>query len=182
MVGLFLLYLNRTQQLTLQMFALSQTTGYAIKALTCIAGGCEIKQIRDISQCTGVAAPYLSKVILRLGKAGILASKRGNNGGVWLARKPEEITICQISEAVDGGDQFNSCLLGLDSCSDERACPTHTFWKVARAKIRKHLEETTLADVLAFETKRADSGCCPSVLSPGMIEGKKTSLGHRQQP
>lgn len=42
------------------MFALSQTTGYAIKAITCIAGGCEIKQIRDISQCTGVAAPYLS--------------------------------------------------------------------------------------------------------------------------
>jgi Rrf2 family protein len=149
------------------MFALSQTTGYAIKALTCIAGGCEVKQIRDISQCTGIATPYLSKVILRLGKAGILASRRGNKGGVWLARKPEEITLCLISEAVDGGDQFSSCLLGLDNCSDERSCPTHEFWKVARGKIQKQLEKTTLADVLAFEAKRAASGCCGSMLMPG---------------
>ena len=149
------------------MFALSQTTGYAIKALTCIAGGCRVQQVRDISECTGIAAPYLAKVVVRLGKAGILVSKRGNKGGVWLARKPAEITLHQISEAVDGGDHFGSCLLGLDNCSDERACPTHEFWKVTRGKIRKQLEQTTLADVLAFEAKRAASGCCGSMLLPG---------------
>ena len=149
------------------MFALSQTTGYAIKALTCIAGGCKVQQIRDIAECTGIAAPYLSKVILRLAKSEIIASKRGNKGGVWLIRKPEEITLYQISEAVESADQFSSCLLGLDCCSDERACPTHEFWKVTRGKIRKQLEKSTLADVHAFEAKRAASGCCASILMPG---------------
>jgi Rrf2 family protein len=149
------------------MFSLSQTTGYAIKALTCIAGGCEVKQIRDIAECTGITIPYLSKVIMRLSKSGILASKRGNKGGVWLARKPEEISLYQISEAVDGEGQLSACLLGLDSCSDERACPTHVFWKAARTQIRKQLEKTSLADVLAFEIKRHESGSPGSLLLPG---------------
>ncbi len=140
------------------MFALSQTTGYAIQALTCIAGGCEVQQIRDIAECTGIATPYLAKVILRLGKSGILTSKRGNKGGVWLTRKPEDISLYDISLAMDGEDQFSSCLLGLDSCSDARACPTHAFWKKARIQIRKQLEETSLADVLAFDNKRRSRG------------------------
>ena len=138
------------------MFSLSQTSGYAIKALTCIAGGCKVKQIRDISDCTGIAAPYLSKVILRLSRSGLIHSKRGNKGGVWLARKPEEINLFQISEAVDGVDQLSSCLLGLESCSDLCACPIHAFWKIARKKIRTQLEATTLADVVKFEMERAN--------------------------
>jgi len=142
------------------MFSLTQTTGYSIKALTCIAGGCDVKQIRDISECTGIATPYLAKVILRLSKSGIIASKRGNKGGVWLTRKPEEISLYQISEAVDGEDQFTSCLLGLENCSDARSCPTHQFWKVARAEIRKQLEQTSLADVLKFEVNRSAKGAC----------------------
>lgn len=142
------------------MFSLSQTTGYAIKALTCIAGGCEVKQIRDIAACTGISVPYLAKVIHRLGKAGVLGSKRGNKGGVWLVRKPEEISLIEISEAVDGVDQFTSCLLGLESCSDARACPTHIFWKAARNEICTQLETTSLADVLKFEQKRAAKDSC----------------------
>lgn len=140
------------------VFSLSQTTGYAVKALTCIAAGCEVKQIRDIADCTSIPIPYLAKVIHRLGKAGILESKRGNKGGVWLARNPGEISLYEISVAVDGDDQFSSCLLGLESCSDDRACPTHVFWKAARAQIRHELETTSLADVVAFEKRRAGKG------------------------
>lgn len=140
------------------MFSLSQTTGYAIKALTCIAGNCEVKQIRDIAECTGIPVSYLAKVIHRLGKAGVLVSKRGNKGGVWLTRNPAELSLLEISKAVDGEDQFTSCLLGMESCSDARACPTHEFWKPVRKQIRSQLENTTLADVLKFEMTRAKKG------------------------
>lgn len=142
------------------MFSLSQTTGYAIKALSCIAGDCEVKQIRDIAKCTDIPVSYLAKVIQRLGRSDIIDSKRGNKGGVWLTRKPENISLLEISEAVDGEEPFTSCLLGLDSCSDARACPTHEFWKPVRMEIRSQLENTTLADVLAFENGRAQKGAC----------------------
>ncbi len=148
------------------MFSLSHTTGYAIKALTCIAGNRDLMQIRDIAKCTGIPAPYLSKVILRLCKSGILTSKRGHKGGVWLTRKADEISLYEISEAVEGGDPFTACLLGLETCSDERACPNHAFWKGSRDRIRRQLEKTSLADVLIFENKRLDEGCSGSQLLP----------------
>jgi len=140
------------------MFSFSQTTGYAIRALACIAGGCEVRQVRDIADCTGIPAPYLAKVIMRLGKAGILSSKRGNKGGVWLARKPGEITLHEISMVVDGGEQFGACLLGNEACSNERACPSHAFWKLAREQIRRHLEMTSLAEVLEFVARCGGRG------------------------
>lgn len=146
------------------MFSLSQTTGYAIKALTCIAGGCEVKQVRDIAECTDMPISYLAKVVHRLAQGGILESKRGNKGGVWLARKPREISLLDVSEAVEGPGQFASCLLGLDSCSDARACPTHVFWKFAREQIRQQLESTSLEDVLAFEKREAKKGSRSALL------------------
>ena len=154
------------------MFSLSQTTGYAIKALACIAGGCDVKQIRDIAECTKIPVSYLAKVIRRLSKAGILESKRGNKGGIWLKRKPEDVSLLEISGVVDGEDQFTSCLLGLENCSDARACPTHEFWKASRAAIRHELASTSLADVLAFEKSRSEKGsrsALSTVSRPGKI-------------
>ncbi|MEX1117158.1 MAG: Rrf2 family transcriptional regulator [Terrimicrobiaceae bacterium] len=137
------------------MVVLSNSTGYAIRALACLSGlGCEPKFVRDIAKCSGVPAPYLAKLVQRLAEAGIVNSKRGYRGGIILARKPDEISLLEIDEAVEGGAHPDRCLLGMDDCSDARACPTHAFWKKTRADIRKTLLDTTLADVLAFETKK----------------------------
>jgi DNA-binding IscR family transcriptional regulator len=61
----------------------------------------------------------------------------------------------EISEAIDGRKWLGRCLLGLEECTDERACPTHEFWRKARAGIQKKLEETSLADVMKFEANKA---------------------------
>ena len=137
------------------MVVLSNSTGYAIRALACLSGlGCEPKFVRDIAECSGVPAAYLAKLVQRLAEAGIVNSKRGYRGGITLARKPDEISLLKIDEAVEGGPHPDRCLLGMDECSDARACPTHAFWKKTRAGIRKTLSDTTLADVLAFENKK----------------------------
>jgi len=70
---------------------------------------------------------------------------------VLLARPPETITLLQISEAVEARQWLGRCLLGLAACTDERACPAHTFWKDARQQIQSVLETTTLSDVIAHE-------------------------------
>lgn len=143
------------------MLALSNSTGYAIRALACLSGlGCEPKFVRDIAKCSGAPAPYLAKLVQRLSEAGIVISKRGYRGGVILARKPHEISILEIDEAIEGGPQPDRCLLGMDECSDARACPTHAFWKKTRAQIRKTMSDTTLADVFAFEHERRAATCC----------------------
>jgi Rrf2 family protein len=140
----------------LVMLCLSQSVGYAIQALSCLGNDApSTKLIRDIAKQTGVPPAYLAKLIKRLADANLVTSKRGIKGGTWLRRPPEEITLMEISEAIDGRKWLGRCLLGLEECTDERACPTHEFWRKARAGIQKKLEETSLADVMKFEANKA---------------------------
>lgn len=137
------------------MLCLSQSVGYAIQALTSLEGGsAKSRLIRDIAASADIPPAYLAKLIKRLADANLVYSKRGIKGGTWLKRPAEEISLLEISEAIDGRKWLGRCLLGLEECSDERACPTHEFWKVARTGIEKKLEETSLADVILFEQKK----------------------------
>lgn len=133
------------------MLALSNTTGHAVRALACLAGCANPPaNINDVADCSGVPKAYLAKILKKLNDSGIIESKRGKNGGVWLARPPRLISLYDIAAVIEGGDFLSSCLLGSDHCSDGRTCPTHTFWVKNRLLIRKELERTKLSDVLEF--------------------------------
>jgi Rrf2 family protein len=137
------------------MLALSQTTGYAILALSCL-DGCQHRWVlaRDISECANIPLPYLSKLLHALTGSELVLAKRGYRGGFQLGRPAEKITLLQVAEAVEGRKWLPQCLLGLDECSDHRACPTHEFWKKQRTRIEKQLKQLTLRDVAAFEKRR----------------------------
>lgn len=131
------------------MMSLSQTTGYAIKALACIHGlGSEACYIRDVAECTGVPKAYLARVISRLSHKGIITSKRGYRGGITLARAADRIALLEIVEAVEGEHWIGPCLLGLDGCCSGMLCPTTEFWRMIRDQIETKLRTTTLADML----------------------------------
>jgi Rrf2 family protein len=138
------------------MLSLSQTTGYAIEALAHLnpPGGKPLL-LREVARRAKVPGAYLAKRMPDLVAAGLVTSRRGQRGGLVLARQPEEITLLQISEAVEARRWLDGCLLGLTSCSDERACPVHAFWKPVRGKIEKILRTTTLASVIAHEVNLA---------------------------
>ncbi|MGE9269741.1 MAG: RrF2 family transcriptional regulator [Verrucomicrobiales bacterium] len=152
------------------MLSLSQSVGYAVRALACMESGiCETSYTRSIAECCGVPPAYLAKIFKRLVDAELLQSKRGWAGGTKLARPPESISLYEIAAALEGEDFLKGCLLGEDICSDERACPTHFFWKVERARIEKELKSQTLAAVIEFEKTRLcrnSSACAESPTPP----------------
>lgn len=137
------------------MMSLSNTTGHAIRALSCLAG-CQNPpaSVKDLAACADVPPAYLSKIVKKLNDAGIIESRRGSKGGVWLARPPKLISLWEISEALEGDKFLCHCLLGAEYCSDERACPTHKFWVKNREMIRRELERTKLSDVQEFNLSR----------------------------
>ena len=136
------------------MLALSQTAGYVIAAMAQLNPPEEKpKLVREVAVEAGIPPAYLSKVVHQLGESGLLISRRGRNGGITLSRSPDEISLLQICEAVEGAQLLKRCLLGLETCTDERACPTHEFWKPMREKIRERLSSLTLADVMRLEGK-----------------------------
>jgi Rrf2 family protein len=138
------------------MLSLAKTTGYAVEAMAYLESpGGRPAGLRVIARRARVPYAYLAKRMPELVAAGLVRSVRGKRGGVLLARPPGEITLLQISEAVEARQWLGRCLLGLVTCSDERGCPVHQFWKDARGQIESTLRGTTLADVIAHERRLA---------------------------
>ncbi len=137
------------------MLSLSQGVGYAVKALAFLSEAGAGQFVREIAARAEVPPSYLAKIFKKLVDGEILVSKRGWAGGTRLARPPEAINLLEIVQAVDGKDWNSGCLLGQEVCSDERACPTHDFWKVERKGIAEKLQQITLAECIEFERQRA---------------------------
>ncbi len=83
---------------------LSLQVQYAICASFDLAynGQGESVQIRAIADRQSIPPRYLEQIFVRLRRARLVDSKRGPGGGYRLARPAEEITLCEIVEAVEG--------------------------------------------------------------------------------
>ncbi len=135
------------------MTALSHTTGYAIVALSYV--GCSEKpwvQAREIAERTGIPRPYLSKILHALGRAGLIHTKRGNGGGVALARPAGRMTLLDVARAVEPMAERPRCVLGMTTCSDDKPCPMHDFWREIRKQIQQQLAVTTLAQAAQYQS------------------------------
>ncbi len=126
---------------------LSQTFGYAVRALGYLAQVDEPTFVRDIAAATAVPGPYLAKLINMLSRKGLVMTQRGTRGGVMLARSATEISLMEICEALDEPVVRQRCLLGAGPCSDEQSCPAHKFWVKESASIRAFLGRTSLGDI-----------------------------------
>lgn len=130
------------------MLPLSQTTGYAVRALRCLQepGGSPVL-VEDVAEYTGIPRSYLSKLVHKLAKRGLVVARRGHHGGVVLAKPSAEITLEELSEVIDGVAWRNRCLLGLLGCTDETPCVLHGFWQQTLEQILGRLRSVTLADL-----------------------------------
>ena len=72
-------------------------------------------------------------------------------GGVGLARDPAGVTLFELCAALDDPIVETRCMLEQTECSDERACPAHSFWVAHRDEEVEFLRRTTIQDMAAFE-------------------------------
>ena len=118
---------------------LSKSCVYAIRAILFIATNAEKNKflsIRDMAEELNISFHFLTKILQQLTQEGILASYRGPNGGIALARPAREITLLDIVFVIDGKELFEECVLGLPGCGELKPCPLHDAWVVDKQKIR----------------------------------------------
>lgn len=109
---------------------------------------------RDLSAAAGVPANYLSKILLELKRAGIVAAVRGTGGGYCLRRRPESIRLVEVVRLFDPTRAAPGCLLGGGrECSDHAPCPAHASWREVRRTFVDFLERTTLDEISSHEEK-----------------------------
>jgi Rrf2 family transcriptional regulator, cysteine metabolism repressor len=127
---------------------ISQKAEYAVKAaldLTLNApkvGGVRSSEVALRAQ---VPKKFLDAILLELRKGGFVSSKRGPDGGHWLARDPARITIGAILEAIDGP------LVAAPRTPRRRVTPAdaclEALWERVERAIRSVLDEVTLDDL-----------------------------------
>lgn len=129
---------------------LSTKTGYGLRACFILAlHDGEIVPISDLVKCTTVTQKYLEKILALLAKDGILATKRGVNGGYRLAREAEAITVGEIFRCLEDNLEFSDCLSGV--CDDEY-CPNRDLMRHLYATINDSLDAYSLADFVKDNT------------------------------
>jgi Rrf2 family protein len=92
------------------MLTISNKTRYGIKALISLAEfyNSGLLQIKDIASRDDIPHQFLEQIFNRLGKAGIIKSTRGKNGGYELAKPPVQITVLDIVNCLEGSIEFMS--------------------------------------------------------------------------
>lgn len=128
----------------------SAKTDYAVRALLelAVAGEGPVKGER-LAQAQEIPLKFLENILIDLRHAGIVRSQRGADGGYWLARDPDEVTLGEVIRAVDGPLASVRGEAPEDLDYDGAAANLQTVWIALRASLRTVVDEVTLADVVA---------------------------------
>jgi Rrf2 family protein len=97
----------------------------------------------DIARRQLIPRPFLAKVVQALARRGYMRTRRGARGGVTLTRRPREITLRAVVEAIEGPIRLNRCVAGAGECPLERRCPAHPVWQRLQTLVLRELDRTT---------------------------------------
>ena len=131
----------------------SAKADYAVRAMIELADSAEDRPVKGevVADAQDIPVRFLENILAELRHAGLVHSRRGADGGYWLGREADRITIAEIIRAVDGplatvrGEPADE----LDYTDDARLL--QQVWLALRANIREILESVSLADVTGDE-------------------------------
>lgn len=124
---------------------ITRQADYAVRAVLYLAkmGSEQRAATSQIAQEQQIPPSFLAKIVSQLSVAGLLQTSRGARGGVSLARPPEQISLLEVVEAIDGPILLNECVSGNGACTFGDDCPMQPIWCDAQAELVRRLRTTT---------------------------------------
>ena len=117
--------------------------------------------IRDIAESQGISEKYISRLVIDLRRAKLIRSVRGVNGGFHLAKLPEQITLLEVLETMEGPISVVDCVRSPEKCKRQTLCPARSIWAKLNDGIRELTAKITLDDILnAYRKQNAENGIC----------------------
>lgn len=141
------------------MLKVSQKLEYAMRAMIELAERRDddgLVPARAIAERQQVPLRFLEQQLGALSKAGLVESFRGAGGGCRLARSPDEITVAEIADAIEGQIFPVFCLEPSDhTCFQDSRCGLQGFWADVARAVKQVFDETTVADLSARHRQMA---------------------------
>ncbi|MFH1540116.1 MAG: Rrf2 family transcriptional regulator [bacterium] len=103
--------------------------------------------IKDVSQRQRISRRFLGQLVIPLKNASLLKSISGRHGGYILARRPDEIKIGEIFEALNGPIILLDCIEGEEFCISSAYCKCRKMWEEVNGKIKGTLYSFSLEDL-----------------------------------
>jgi Rrf2 family protein len=122
---------------------------YAVRAAIELSSAAQDapRKVDDVAKAQDIPLSFLENILTQLKTSGVVRSQRGPEGGYWLSRPAEDISVAEVIRAVEGP------LVGVRGNPPEEieyrgsAEPLQQVWIALRANLREVLERVTLADI-----------------------------------
>jgi Rrf2 family protein len=127
----------------------TRETDYAVRTVLYLAQERDrVASVTEVAQAMFIPKSFLAKILQRLVRNGIVQSIRGVKGGFRLAKKPNEITLLAIMEAIQGLAGINVCAVDSKKCRLSSTCAVHPVWVDIRKEVEARLKKQTIATLL----------------------------------
>ncbi|MFA5354936.1 MAG: Rrf2 family transcriptional regulator, partial [Thermodesulfovibrionales bacterium] len=102
---------------------ITRETDYAVRCVTyLVLKQDQVVMVDEIASENLIPKSFLSKILQKLVKAGIVKSYRGVKGGFQLAREPKKISLLDVVEATEGPLSLNQCVIDENRCCRSNSC------------------------------------------------------------
>lgn len=130
------------------MLRLSKLSDYGMVVMTAMARTPQgLRNAADLADEVQIGTPTVSKLLKRLGRAGLVESERGARGGYRLARAPALIDMAQVIAAIEGPIGLTECSVHDGRCGIESSCTLRGNWQVINHAVRGALADISLAQM-----------------------------------
>ncbi len=132
---------------------ISSKATYALRALFDIAfhNHGRPTKVDAIAEREEVPARFLEQIFQDLKEARIVGSKRGPNGGYFLLKSPDSVTILDVLNAVDGAAElpcsFETDAEMKENCELRSRCVTAAVWRDVLVRVDEVFASVTLSEL-----------------------------------
>lgn len=127
------------------MLVISRQTDYACRVILHLATLPPETRVtaQEIAARRIIPRALVRRIITRLGKAKLITTTRGRDGGIALARPASEISLLDVTRAMEGEIALNVCVINPRECPLMQVCSVHEVWVEAHAQLVARLRQAT---------------------------------------
>jgi Rrf2 family protein len=131
---------------------LTKECDYGLRIVRALSGG-EKSTAEQICAAENIPGQFAYKILKKLERADYLRSSRGRDGGYWLTKSTNDISIYDIVTAIDSNLFINECLRQDHRCirnPEEEPCNVHIELGRIQDVLVSELRQKTISEIVAF--------------------------------
>ncbi|WP_404452919.1 Rrf2 family transcriptional regulator [Virgibacillus necropolis] len=127
----------------------SKATNYALHTMVYLTLTPKGKSIgvEQLAKMQNLSPTYLSKILTKLVKAGLIESNPGVNGGYSIVRQSHDMSFLDVIYAIEGKTTFFSCSLEHEQLSRNEDCLIENVMFKAEEKMKNELNKKYIIDI-----------------------------------